>query len=143
MSEANKARVRRFIEAIVTNRNLQGADELLAPTYIDHRIPPGIAATGEGFKQFAAALRSAFPDLQTTVEDLVAEGDKVAARWSSRGTHQGQFMALAPTGRSFNITGTDIFRIEGGRIVEHWSEVDQLGLFQQLGVIPAPGQSAS
>jgi predicted ester cyclase len=95
----------------------------------------------EGFKGVFALVFSAFPDYQSTVEDQVAEGDKVVTRFSSQGTHQGEFLGIAPTGNRVRVTGIDIDRVEEGKIVEHWSEADLLGMMTQLGVIPEPGQS--
>jgi predicted ester cyclase len=83
-------------------------------------------------------FRDAFPDLRFTAEDIIAEGDKVAARYTMRGTHQGEFMGVAPTGNRIEVTGIDIVRFEGGKMVEHWANSDELGMMQQLGVIPAP-----
>ena len=85
---------------------------------------------------------TAFPDLHFTVEDLIAEGDKVVARLTVRGTQQGAFMGIPPTGKHVTVTGIDINRLAGGKSVEHWLNMDTLGLLQQLGVIPAPGQAS-
>ena len=84
---------------------------------------------------------SAFPDYHSTVEDQIAEGDEVVTRFSSQGTHQGEFLGIAPTGNRVRVTGIDIARVEEGKIVESWSEADMLGMMTQLGVIPEPGQS--
>ena len=96
----------------------------------------------EDLKQFFVMLRSGFPDFQATMEDLLAEGDKVALRFTFRGTHQGEFLGIAPTGKQVTMVGIDIFRIADGRIVELWGqEEDVLGMMQQIGAIPSPGQS--
>jgi len=84
-------------------------------------------------------LHMAFPDVRLTIEDMVAEGDKVAVRWAWSGTHRGEYMGIAPTGKEVTYTGITIHRITGGKIVESWDEVDNLGLMQQLGVAPPPG----
>ena len=81
---------------------------------------------------------SAFPDTQMTVEDELADGDKVATRWTATGTHTGELMGIPPTGKQVTVTGMDINRLVGGKIVEHWGEFDQMGMMQQLGVVPAP-----
>jgi deazaflavin-dependent oxidoreductase (nitroreductase family) len=136
-TEDNKAHVRRFYQEGVHNPAL--FDELLAPTYVLH-LPgsPPIAGI-EGAKQLMVAYTSGFPDLQLTTEDMVAEGDKVAIRNTWRGTHQGAFQGLPPTGKYVTFTGTDIFRFAGGKIAEQWADLDALGLMQQLGAIPAIG----
>jgi steroid delta-isomerase-like uncharacterized protein len=89
-------------------------------------------------RQFGLGTFSAFPDLKRPVEDLVAEGDKVVARWSSVGTHEGDFMGIPPTGKTVTTTGITIFRLEDGKIVEEWSESDMVGMLQQVGALPMP-----
>ena len=91
-------------------------------------------------RQFGLATFDAFPDLKRPVEDLVAEGDKVVARWTSVGTHEGAFQGIPPTGKTVTTSGITVFRLEGGKIVEEWSESDMVGMLTQLGVIPSPGQ---
>ena len=136
-TEDNKTLVRRFYEEGVHNTAL--FDELLAPTYVLH-FPGSPPITGiEPAKQLMAAYTSAFPDLQLTTEDMVAEGNKVAIRNTWRGTHQGAFQGLPPTGKHVTFTGTDVFHVVGGKIVEQWADLDALGLMQQLGGLPAMG----
>jgi steroid delta-isomerase-like uncharacterized protein len=136
-TEDNKALVRRFYEEGVHNPAL--FDELLAPTYVLH-FPGGPPISGiEQAKQLMAVYTSAFPDLQLTTEDMVAEGDKVAIRNTWHGTHQGAFQGLPPTGKHVTFTGSDFFRFEGGKIAEQWADLDALGLMQQLGGIPTMG----
>jgi steroid delta-isomerase-like uncharacterized protein len=133
----NKALVRRFYEEGVHNPAL--FDELLAPTYVLH-LPGSPPISGiEQAKQLMVAYTSAFPDLQLTTEDMVAEGDKVAIRNTWRGTHQGTFQGIPPTGKYVTFTGSDFFRFVGGKIAEQWADLDALGLMQQLGGIPAMG----
>lgn len=133
----NKALVRRFYGEGVHNPAI--FDELLAPTYVLH-LPGGPPMSGiEPAKQLMVAYTSAFPDLQLTTEDMVAEGDRVAIRNTWRGTHQGVFQGLPETGKHVTFTGSDIFRIVGGRIAEQWADLDALGLMRQLGAIPARG----
>ena len=136
-TEDNKALVRRFYEEGVHNPAL--FDELLAPTYVLHFPGSPPIAGIEPAKQLMVAYTSGFPDLQLTTEDLVAEGDRVAIRNTWRGTHQGTFQKLPPTGKHVTFTGTDIFRCVGGKIAEQWADLDALGLMQQLGGIPAMG----
>ena len=94
-------------------------------------------------KRLATAMRTAFPDLQTTHEDTIAQADKVVIRWTLSGTHTGPWLDIPPTARSFRVSGIDIFRIVGGKLVDLWQEGDTLGFLQQLGVIPAAEQNAS
>ena len=139
MSEENKALVRRFYEEIWNKGNLAAADELLAANFVNHSFPE-IPKGPEGFKQVFKMWRSGFPDLQMTVEDMVAEGDKVACRLTSRATHKGEFMGIAATGKQVTSTSISIQRVAGGKLVESWVEMDRLGMMQQIGVIPRPGQ---
>ena len=136
MSEENKAIVRRQEEELFTQGNLDAADEIYAPNYVGHdpSNPEDIRGQ-EAAKQAAADYREAFPDLQVTIEELIAEGDKVAARVRFRGTHQGELEGIAPTGRRVESTGIVISRIEGGKIAEDWANFDDLGLMRQLGAI--------
>jgi len=136
-TEDNKELVRRFYGEGVHNPAL--FDELLAPTYVLH-LPgsPPIAGI-EQAKQLMVVYTSAFPDLQLTTEDVVAEGDKVAIRNTWRGTHHGAFQGLPPTGKQVMFSGSDFFRFVGGKIAEQWADLDALGLMQQLREIPAMG----
>jgi predicted ester cyclase len=99
------------------------------------------ADQAEAAKQEAADFRRAFPDVVSTIEDLIAEGDKLVARWRSRATHQGEYMGIAPTGNEVEFTGISVYRIEEGKIAQSWNIEDQLGLMRQIGVVPEPGQS--
>ena len=138
MSEQNKQLVRRMYE-VINGRDLSLATELLTEDVVYHDAAPGLPPGREGYLAFTQMFLDAFPDLQLTVEDLLAEGDRVAARVRGRGTHQGEFMGVAPTGRSFEASGITIIRLEDGRIAEEWEQIDILGILQQLGVIPPPG----
>ena len=130
-----KTIVRRFYEEVVGQGSAAAAEELLSVDLIDHGVPPMFPPGRTGFLQFAASLKAAFPDLNVTVEDLIAEGNQVAARVSVRGTHKGVPLGrLAATGRSATWSGIDIFRLAGGKIVERWNVRDLLSLLQQLGV---------
>ena len=99
------------------------------------------AGEAEAAKQGAANFRRGFPDVISTIEDLIAEGDKVVARWRSRATHQGDYMGIAPTGNEVEFTGISFYRIEEGKIAQSWNIEDQLGLMRQIGVVPEPRQS--
>ena len=123
----------------VNQKNLDALDEVIASDVINHSARPGQAPGLEGVKQLFSSLHAAFPDFHIDVEDMIAEGDKVVARVTGSGTHQGEFMGIAPTGNRVEFSAIDIARIAGGKIVEHWSNSDQLGMMQQLGAIPSPG----
>jgi steroid delta-isomerase-like uncharacterized protein len=139
MSEENKAIVRRSYEELWSKGNLDVVDEIYATDFVLHDpAQPGIS-DAEGYKQQVVTIRTAFPDLNIKVEDQLAEGDKVATRWATTGTHQGEFAGIPATGKQGGVTGTTIARVVGGKIVEERSNWDTLGLMQQLGVIPAPG----
>ena len=136
-AEENKAIARRAYEAI-NQKNLDALDEVVASDMTDHDAGPGQAPGLEGVKQLFSSLHSAFPDFQMNVEDMIAKGEKVVARVSWSGTHQGEFMGIAPTGNRVEVSGIDILRIAEGKIVEHWGNFDDLGMMQQLGVIEHP-----
>jgi steroid delta-isomerase-like uncharacterized protein len=135
-AKENKAIVRRWNEAINT-RDVKVLDELASSNYVLHT--PGGARGLEDLKRSMPTARSAFPDVRITIEDEVAEGDKVVVRYTIRGTHKGEFMGIAPTGKLVTWTGTSIYRIENGRIAEDWFNHDNLGMMQQLGAIPKMG----
>jgi steroid delta-isomerase-like uncharacterized protein len=147
MSDQNKALARRSIEEIWNRGNLAVINELVAPnaTFHDASVPGGKFTGPEGMKQFVQIYREAFPDVRLTINDQVAEGDKVVTRWTATGTHKGQLMGIAPTGKHATVTGVDIDRYENGKVVEGWASYDMLGMLQQLGVVPslaAAGASA-
>ena len=137
-AEDNKALVRRFVDEVQSAGNIDLIDEVCSPEFVNHSAPPGIPANREGIKIVAAMFRGAFPDSYFTVEDMVAEGDKVVTRKTFHGTHEGEFMGIPPSGRAVSMGLIDIVRISDGKVVEHWSMGDSLGMMQQLGVIPQP-----
>jgi len=142
MSQENKALVRRYNDEFWGSGNEALADELFAENLVDHDPPgPDLAPGREGMRQALRNFRSAFPDLETAYEHLIAEGDKVVLRWKARGTHEGDFMGIPPTRRQVTLRGVDILRIENGKIAERWAEYDNLGLLQQLGVVPEMAQA--
>jgi len=110
------------------------------PTSSTTTLFQGSPPTAKATRQILAAFRSAFPDLNVTTEDIVADGDRVVSRWTARGTHQGELMGIAPTGNRVTIKGIDVLRTAEGRIVERWAQSNDLELMQQLGVVPEPGQ---
>ena len=141
-TEDNKALFHRWCEVISQNR-LDRVEEIIAPDEVDHALPPGVPGGLEGVKQLFRLLHTAFPDLQIQIDDLIAEGDQVVGRVTARGTHQGEFMGIAPTGQPVSFNAIDVVRIAGGKIVEHWIQLDLLGVLQQLGAVPVPGQTAA
>lgn len=136
MSETNRTIVRRFIEEVINKGNLALVDEIVAPDYIGHYSNAPEVRGAEVVKQRLAAARMAFPDWHSTIEDMIAEGDKVVTRWRASGTHLGEFMGIAPTGKKMTTTGIYIDRVVNGKYVEHWSDWNALGALQQLGVLP-------
>jgi steroid delta-isomerase-like uncharacterized protein len=137
--EQNKTTLRQFYEA-VDRQDISALDRFVSPEYIDHNPPPmpGMAAGLDGLKQAFGAFLGAFPDSSHTIEDLLADGDKVVARVVGRGTHRAPFMGAPPSGRLVTMEGIAIYRFEGGKIVEKWGQQDRLGIMQQLGVLPLP-----
>ena len=142
--EENRTIARRYFDEIVNARDDAATDELLAPDLVFHdpTAPGGTLHGRDGFKAFRAALVGAFPDFNMTVEDELAEGDKAVVRWTSRGTHRGDFYGLPPSGTQFVAPGIDIFAFDRGQIREVWVAVDALGMMQQLGAIPVAGEAA-
>ena len=136
----NKALGYRYFEEVWSNKHIEAIDELLADHYIDHNPSPGAPPGRASATQWVTMLLAAFPDLHITVDDQVAEGDKVVTRWTAQGTHRGPLLDLSPTNKPARITGLSINRVADGQIQEGWGSWDQLGLLQQLGVLPAPGQ---
>jgi steroid delta-isomerase-like uncharacterized protein len=142
--ERNKAQFRRTYEELFNQGNLTIAEELVAPDCVNHEIPQGMNNGGpEPLRQVVRMLRSAFPDLHFTIEELIAEGDSVVGRVTMSGTHQGPLMGIAPTGRSIRQAQAHFVRFRDGKGVEHRGLRDDLGLMQQLGLIPTPGQALS
>jgi steroid delta-isomerase-like uncharacterized protein len=143
-TEQNKALVRQMVEEMFNRGNISRADEFLSPDFVEHEeLPPGIPQGREGVKQLTAMMRNAFPDFKATIEDIIAEGDKVVIRMTWSGTQKGEFMGVPPTGKSVSFGVLDIIRVAGGKFVEHWGQMDSMGVMQQLGAIPAPGQDRS
>ncbi|HKY54458.1 MAG TPA: ester cyclase [Anaerolineales bacterium] len=137
-TEENKNLVRRIFEEGLNQNKPLVFDELIAPSYVNHDFPapsPGL----EGFKMVIGVFRAAFPDMHVTLEEELAEGDKVITRGYFTGTHKGDFQGIPPTGKQIKVKYIDVWRVENGKLVENWVQMDQLGLMQQLGVIPTPG----
>lgn len=141
-TEDNKAVARRYYQDVLNTGNIDALDELAVAQYNEHDPLPGQATGREGLRQRVEMLRSAFHP-QFTIDDMVAEQDKVVVRWTSRGTHVGAFMGLPATGKPFTFGGIDIHRLQDGKLAEHWHVVDQLSQLQQLGVIPQPAETGA
>lgn len=139
MSEQNKALARREIEEIFNGSNLDAAEEIYAPDFIDHDRSLAWEMHGpEEMKEYVRIFHSAFPDFQVTLEDQIAEADKVVNRWTVQGTHQEEFMGTAPTGKEVEFTGIHISRVnEEDKLQESWENYDALGLLRQIGALPS------
>jgi steroid delta-isomerase-like uncharacterized protein len=133
--DESKAIVRRFTDEILNSKNLDRADEIVAQDYIDHGAMPGQASGLQGSKSKWSMWVAAVPDLRVQAEDMFAEGDRVAVRWTAEGTQSGNLLGIPASGRSFRFTGMSIFRVAAGKIAEQWEEWDKLELMQQLGVV--------
>lgn len=140
-TEENKVNERRLVEEGWNQGNTAVFDELFAADYLGHD-PSGPMHGPEGFKQFYATYRTAFPDTHLTIEDQIADQDTVASRWTATGTHQGPLMGIPPSGKRVRVTGITISRYASGKIAEEWFSYDTLGMLQQLGAIPMPGQAS-
>ena len=135
----NEAVIRRWIEAY-NERDLEAEADVLAPGFVAH-VPaaPGPLKGLEAWRRFSGPFAEAFPDLRLTVEDVVSEGEKVAARVAFRGTHRGgEFQGIRPSGKEVAFSSIELNRVVGGKVEEHWVELDLLGLMQQLGAVPPP-----
>ena len=141
-TEANKAIVWQFVERVQNGGDLAALDNLCAPGYVNHSAPPGVPADREGLRRLTALFRAAFPDGRMTIEEMVAEGDRVATRKTFRGTHRGALLGIPPTGRAVAIGLIDLVRLADGQATESWSIADDLGLLRQLGALPSPEQQA-
>jgi steroid delta-isomerase-like uncharacterized protein len=135
-AEENKALARRVLEEMFNKGNLDAADELLTPDYVDRdpAMPEDIHGP-DGFKEYVGAYRTAFSDLHLEIEDQIAEGDKVVTRWTGTGTHDGELAGIPPTGNRVTLPGMEIVRISDGKLVEGWEGYDMTNLMRQLGVM--------
>lgn len=137
-AESNRALIRRFYDEGWNANDLDVYDELVTDDFVDHQAVPGLPPGREGFKMLNVMFRSAFPDVYVTVDEVVAEDDKVGCRWRSGGTHQGELFGIPPTGKTVEITATVFYRVDDGRLAEGWINRDDVGLMRQLGVVPSP-----
>jgi predicted ester cyclase len=136
-TEDNKNLIRRFYEEVFNRRNVAVLDVFYAPDHVDHTLPPGLPTSPDGTKQAIVMTLAALPDLRITIEDMIAEGDKVVTRFTTHGTQQGTFESIPPTGKRVAITTIEITCIADGKIVEDWGLDDRLGMLQQPGLVPA------
>ncbi len=135
--DKNKKTLHRFYDEVLNQGNIDLIDELATSDYIEHDPLPGQGEQLQGLKdRVNAILKGLSPKF--TIEDVVAEGDKIVVRWTNSGTNNGEFMGMPPTGKSFTIAGIDILRFENGKMAEHWHVVDQLGMLMQLGIVSLP-----
>jgi steroid delta-isomerase-like uncharacterized protein len=134
MSEQNKALAQRFYDEIFNKKNLNVIDELCAPDFVDHNAMPGQAPGAKGLKDVFTAFFRGLPDLRITIHELVAERDIVVARFTGTGTHTGELMGAAPTGKAVTMRGMDMIRIRDGKAIEVWHEGDDAVVLMQLGV---------
>lgn len=141
MSQDNLALSRRAIEEIWNRGNYAALPEVAAVNIVIHAEPDEIRGH-QGIRQFYESLRQAFPDLHFTIEDQVADADRIVTRWSADGTHTGTFQGLPATGKRIRLSGIDIDRFVDGKVVECWPQADELGLLRQLGVLPSPSPDA-
>lgn len=137
-AEENKAVIGRFEERLNRGDVAGAVDGFVTDDVIYHDGPPGLSPGIAGYHQLIGGYVAAFPDLRLTILDMIAEGDKVVARFTVGGTHRGDLMGLAPTGKAMEVNGITILRFRDGKVAEEWELVDMLGMMQQLGAIPAP-----
>jgi steroid delta-isomerase-like uncharacterized protein len=137
-AEENRALIRRFLEELFNQHDMAAIERYIAADYVDHVLPPGVPPDRAGFTQFIGAFFQALPDFHYTIDDVLADGDRVAVRLTAQGTQQGEFNGIPPTGKRATWGEMHIGRIKDGAIVEHWGQIDNLGMLQQLGVIPGP-----
>ena len=137
MSAENKALIRRWFDEVWNRGSASAIDEMLANNAVVHGLGPVLRGPAE-FRPFHAAYLTAFPDMRFEVDEVVAEGDLIAARWRASGTHRGDSLGFASTGKRAQFTGLVMARVQGGKLVEGWNSFDQFGMLQQLGVVTLP-----
>lgn len=136
MSEQNKALVQRFYEEVFNKKNIAAIDELCDPNIVDHSAMPGQAPGRQGLKDAFSLYVNAFPDIRVNVEEIIAERDLVATRFTGEGTHRGELFGTAPTGKKIKFNGIDIIRVKNGKAVEAWHQGDDMVGLMQLGIKP-------
>ena len=138
-TEENKSLVSEFIDALFSRGDLEAVERYLAPDFVNHDPPFGVTADREGLRAAGAMMRAAFPDWHSDQHLVVGEGDIVVERFTASGTHRGEVMGVPPSGERISLRGINIFRVDGGRIVERWGRLDDLGFLSQIGVVSQPG----
>jgi predicted ester cyclase len=141
VGRSNKELVRRYLREAYDKGKPELVDDYFAPEYVNHDPAPGLTPDREGEKMLVAMFSEAFPDLESTVHEQIADGDLVFSRWTAVGTHKGPVMGVAPTGRRITMSGHEITRIRDGKVVEYWVNWDAAGFMRQLGAIPDAGRS--
>jgi steroid delta-isomerase-like uncharacterized protein len=137
-NETNTTVVTEFIQDLFSKGDLTAVDRYLADDFVNHDPPFGSTTDREGMRAAGAMFRSAFPDWHSELEQFVCEGDLVVERFTARGTHRGEVMGVAATGREVALPGINIWRLRDGKITDRWGRLDELGFLQQLGVVPGP-----
>jgi steroid delta-isomerase-like uncharacterized protein len=132
-----KAMAQQWYSEVMNEGNEDLIDELCAENFVDHDPLPGTGPDRQGIHDFVKLVRSAFPDLQTTVDEIIAEGDRIAVRSTFRGTHEGDFMGIPATGKKVEVSNYDFVRFENDQAAEHWGTIDSAALMEQLGAVPA------
>jgi steroid delta-isomerase-like uncharacterized protein len=132
-----KALAQRWFTEVMNQGNEDVIDEITAPNFVDHDPLPGTSPDRDGLHDFVKQVRSAFPDLDAEIDDILVEGDRLAVRSTIRGTHEGDFMGIAATGKKVEVANYDFVRIENDQAVEHWGTIDSAALMEQLGAVPA------
>jgi steroid delta-isomerase-like uncharacterized protein len=139
-TEQNKAAMSRMVDEFFNKGNADAVDEFMAPDFVEHEVlPPGTPPGAEGLKQLIGMIKTAFPDFHASVDDAIAEGDKVVLNMTWSGTHKGEFMGIPPTGKHISFGVIDIIRVRDGKASEHWGIMDNMSMMQQLGAMAAPG----
>jgi steroid delta-isomerase-like uncharacterized protein len=132
-----KAMAQRWYSEVMNEGNQEVIDELCAENFVDHDPLPGTGPDRQGIHDFVKLIRSAFPDLETTVDEIIAEGDRIAVRSTFRGTHESDFMGIPATGKKVEVSNYDFVRFENDQAAEHWGTIDSAALMEQLGAVPA------
>jgi steroid delta-isomerase-like uncharacterized protein len=133
----HKALAQRWFTEVMNEGNEGVLDEITSPNFVDHDPLPGTSADRDGLHDFIKQIRSAFPDLEANIDDMLVEGDQIAIRSTVRGTHEGDFMGIPATGKKVEVANYDFVRIENDQAVEHWGTIDSAALMEQLGAVPA------
>jgi steroid delta-isomerase-like uncharacterized protein len=137
-AEENIATMQRLVDEVIVGKQLSLIDELFAPDFIEHETLPGLPTGADGARAIFNMLHTGFPDLSVTVEQIMAQDDRVMFYMTWRGTHTGEFMGIPPTGKSAEWEVFDLVRLEDGKLAEHWGVIDQMKVMASLGLLPEP-----